>query len=132
VPSESAPLLQNRLGVHDRKQFEIKLEYQPSGADDETRYLVEMYLFLPNSLNIDAETYPRGDFYADVHNYVRFTTPVMSLEEVLGSDSSPLARLEAWLRTGIGTEVELVYQAKLLCCIFRGALRRFAKYVEAQ
>jgi hypothetical protein len=132
VPSESAPLLQNRLEVHDRKQFEIKLEYQPSGADDETRYLVEMYLFLPNSLNIDAETYPRADFYADLHNYVRFTTPVMSLEELLTLDSSPLARLEAWLRTGLGTEVELVYQAKLLCCIFRGALRRFAKQVEAQ
>jgi len=132
VPSESAPLLQNRLEVHDRKQFEIKLEYQPSGADDETRYLVEMFLFLPNSLNIDAETYPRGDFYADIHNYVRFTTPVMSLEELLAVEGSPLVRLEAWLRTGMATEAEIVYQAKLLCCIFRGALRRFAKLVDGR
>lgn len=124
------PLLQNRLEVHDRKQFEIKLEYQPSGADDETRYLVEMFLFVPGSLNIDAETYPRADFYADIHNYVRFMTPVMSLEELISTDGSPLARLEAWLRTGLGTEAEVVYQAKLLCCIFRGALRRFAKWVE--
>ena len=54
-----APLLQNRLDVHDRKQFELKLEYQPSGADDETRYLVETYIFLPASLNIYAETYPK-------------------------------------------------------------------------
>ncbi|WP_224367264.1 hypothetical protein [Hyalangium versicolor] len=132
MPSESAPLLQNRLEVHDRKQFEIKLEYQPSGADDETRYLVEMFLFLPNSLNIDAETYPRADFYADIHNYVRFTTPVMSLEELLTSDASPLASLEAWLRTGLGTEADIVYQAKLLCCVFRGALRRFAQLVDSR
>ncbi|MDY7225209.1 hypothetical protein [Hyalangium rubrum] len=132
MPLESAPLLQNRLEVHDRKQFEIKLEYQPSGADDETRYLVEMFLFLPASLNIDAETYPRADFYADIHNYVRFTTPVMGLDELLGSAGSPLLRLEAWLKTGMGTEVELIYQAKLLCCIFRGALRRFAKLVDAR
>ncbi|MFL5345913.1 MAG: hypothetical protein ACJ8AT_14075 [Hyalangium sp.] len=132
MPSEPAPLLQNRLEVHDRKQFEIKLEYQPSGADDETRYLVEMFLFVPNSLNIDAETYPRADFYADIHNYVRFTTPVMSLEELLSSASSPLANLEAWLTTGAGTEAEIVYQAKLLCCIFRGALRRFAKVVDGR
>ncbi|MBN1205789.1 MAG: hypothetical protein JXB05_12805 [Myxococcaceae bacterium] len=130
MSSERAPLLQNRLEVHDRKQFEIKLEYQPSGADGETRYLVEMFLFVPNSLNIDVETYPRADFYADIHNYVRFTTPVMGLEELLSSDGSPLARLEAWLRTGLGTETEIVYQAKLLCCIFRGALRRFAKQVD--
>lgn len=132
MPLEPAPLLQNRLEVHDRKQFEIKLEYQPSGADDETRYLVEMFLFLPNSLNIDAETYPRADFYADIHNYVRFTTPIMSLEELLSAEGSPLVRLEAWLRTGLATEAEIVYLAKLLCCIFRGALRRFVKLVDGR
>ncbi|XXF75819.1 hypothetical protein P2318_22525 [Myxococcaceae bacterium GXIMD 01537] len=125
-------MLQNRLDVHDRKQFEIKLEYQPSGADDETRYQVEAFLFLPASLNIDAETYPRADFYADIHNYVRFKTPVMSLEEVLSSEGSPLARLEGWLKPTVPPvkEADLVYQAKLLCCIFRGALRRFANGVD--
>lgn len=131
VPAPT-PLLQNRLDVHDRKQFELKLEYQPSGSDDETRYLVETYIFLPASLNIDAETYPRSAFYADIHNYVRFKTPVMSLAELLAVDSSPLARLEAGLRTGLVSEAELVYQAKLLSCIFRGALRRFAQGVEAR
>ncbi len=129
MSSAPAPLLQNRLDVHDRKQFEIKLEYQPSGADDETRYLVETYIFLPASLNIDAETYPRADFYADIHNYVRFKTPVLSLEELLSSDGTPLPRLEAGLLTGLTSEAELVYQAKLLSCIFRGTLRRFANGV---
>jgi hypothetical protein len=131
-PSPCPPLLQNRLDIHDRKQFEIKLEYQPSGADDETRYLVETYVFLPASLNIDEETYPRAAFYADIHNYVRFKTPVMGLEEVLASDGSPLAKLEAGLRTGLSSEPELVYQVKLLSCIFRGALRRFAQEVGAR
>lgn len=129
---ESAPLLQNRLDVHDRKQFELKLEYQPSGADDETRYHVETYIFLPASLNIDAETYPRANFYSDIHNYVRFKTPVMSLEELLVMDSSPLVRLEHGLRTGLVREQDLVYQAKLLSCVFRGVLRRFAKDVDEQ
>jgi len=132
VSPTPSPLLQNRLDVHDRKQFELKLEYQPSGADDETRYLVETYVFLPASLNIDAETYPRSDFYADIHNYVRFKTPVMSLEELLFSEGSPLVRLEAALRTGLVGEAPLVYQAKLLSCVFRGALRRFARDVESQ
>jgi hypothetical protein len=131
--SQAPAPLQSRFEVHDRKQFEIKLEYQPSGAD-ETTYLVEAYLFLPGSLNIDAETYPRADFYADIHNYVRFKTPVMAVEELLTSDASPLVRLEAWLRTGVGlgSEVEVVYQAKLVSCILRGALRRFAVSVESR
>lgn len=129
--SQSPAPLQSRFEVHDRKQFEIKLEYQPSGAD-ETRYLVEAYLFLPGSLNIDAETYPRADFYADIHNYVRFKTPVMAVEELLSSDASPLVKLEAWLRTGLGSEVDVVYHAKLLSCVLRGALRRFAIGVESR
>ena len=96
-----APPLQSRLDVHHRKQLELKLEYQPSAVDAETRYGVEMYAFLPVSLNVDAETYPRSDFYADLHNYVRFKTPVLELGEVLQGEGSPLLRLEAWLRTGL-------------------------------
>lgn len=131
--SATPPLLQNRLDVHDSKQFELKLEYQPSG-DDETRYHVEAYLFLPASLNIDADTYPRTAFYADIHNYVRFKTPVMGLDELLESSSSPLVRLEGMLKAAAElseeAETELVYHAKLLCCIFRGALRRFVHGVD--
>ncbi|NMO17299.1 hypothetical protein HPC49_06680 [Pyxidicoccus fallax] len=129
--SQAPASLQSRFEVHDRKQFEIKLEYQPSGAD-ETRYLVDAYLFLPGSLNIDAETYPRADFYADIHNYVRFKTPVMGVAELLTSDASPLVKLESWLRTGLGPERDIVYQAKLLSCVLRGALRRFAVGVESR
>lgn len=129
--SQSAETLLSRFDVHDRKQFEIKLEYQPAGAD-ETRYLVEAYLFLPSSLNVDAETYPRADFYADIHNYVRFKTPVMGLAELLASDGSPLVWMEAWLRTGMGSEADVVYQSKLFSCVLRGALRRFATTVETR
>ena len=32
----------------------------------------------------DAETYPRADFYADIHNYVRFKTPVMKFTQLSG------------------------------------------------
>lgn len=121
-----APQLYNRLEIHDRKQFEIKLEYEPCITDAKSRYLVEAFLFLPASLNVDADTYPRQDFYADIHNYVRLKTPVFSLEEILAADSTPLLRLERYLTENAAVpESEIIYQAKLLSCIFRGALRRF-------
>nr|WP_153864886.1 MULTISPECIES: hypothetical protein [Myxococcaceae] len=113
--------------------MELKLEYEPSCAEGTARYLVEAFLFLPASLNVDEETYPRADFYAGIHNYVRFKTPVMSLQELLSEPQSPLLHLEASLAPGVGTargEPELVYHAKLLSCVVRGALRRFAQGVE--
>jgi hypothetical protein len=123
--------LRHRLDIHDRKQFEIKLEYIPSGADPTSKYLIETYLFLPASLNVDAETYPRQDFYADIHNYLRLKTPVMGFSEILAGKKSPLVVLEAIVRElRIPPEPELVYQTKLLSCCFRGALRRFGQIVD--
>jgi hypothetical protein len=125
------PLLQKRLDIHDRKQFELKLEYQPSGRDPKSKYAVEMFMFVPASLNVDADTYPRQDFYADVHNYIRFKTPVMDLHDLLASDASPLIWMERASAAGPAlSQAELVYDAKLLVCAFRGALRRFQQTVD--
>jgi len=121
--------LSNRLDIHDRKQFELKLEYQPA-VEGKSKYLVEMFLFAPNSLNVNAETYPRQDFYADIHNYVRLKTPVMALDEILSGEQSPLVALERRLAAGTGPEVDVVYQAKLLSCVFRSALRRMMESVD--
>lgn len=129
---EERKLLHSRIDVHDRKQFELKLEYQPSGRDPRSEYGVEMLMFLPASLNVDAENYPRQSFYADIHNYVRLKTPVLDVDQILTSGSSPLVRIERQLEAGAvaAEQSDIVYQAKLLSCVFRGALRRFAAGVD--
>ncbi|MBX5481770.1 MAG: hypothetical protein IRZ16_08000 [Myxococcaceae bacterium] len=136
MSDEAKKLFHNRLDIHDRKQFELKLEYQPSGRDPRSEYRVEMFLFLPSSLNIDAENYPRQQFYSDIHNYVRLKTPVLEVDDILCAEGSPLVRLERLVERGpaavAASQSDLVYQAKLLSCEFRGALRRFASGVDAR
>ena len=128
APQSVQPLLENRLDIHDRKQFELKLEYQPSGDDPDSEYYLDAFIFVPASLNISQDTWPRDDFYADLHNYVRLKTPTLSFEEVLKSELSPLAQLEQRVALGLmGPESEIVYDAKMLSCIFRGGLRRFSR-----
>lgn len=129
TPFEDGPLLNNRLDVHDRKQFEIKLEYQPD-SDGEAKYLIETFFFLPSSLNVDAETYPRHDFYADIHNYVRLKTPVLTFVEILEGELSPLRRFEQLAGQRHALQTDLVYQAKLLSCVFRGGMRRFCGFID--
>lgn len=127
------PLLENRLDVHDRKQFELKLEYQPSGEDPDSHYHLDAYLFIPASLNVGADTWPREDFYADLHNYVRLKTPTLSFEEMLSGELSPLHQLEHCLTAAqLGPQSEIVYDAKMLSCVLRGALRRFSHGVADQ
>lgn len=134
MTSNVQPLV-HRLEIHDRKQFEIKLEYQPSGTKPQGRYLIDTFLFLPASLHVDGDSYPRTEFYNDVHNYIRLKTPVMTTEEMLDSEGSPLVWLESRLDGGVlressEPEPELVYHAKLLSCAFRGEMRRFALRVK--
>ncbi len=127
----SSELLDTKLDVHDQRQFELKLDYQPSGLDPDSEYLVEAYFFIPKSLNIDVETWPREQFYADLHNYVRLKTPVLSFEDLLTGQHSPLVQIEDRKMLGLmGPESELVYDAKMLSCVFRAALRRFTRGVK--
>jgi hypothetical protein len=128
---EVQPLLENRLDIHDQKQFELKVEYQPSGTDPDSKYSIDAWLFLPGSLNIDQDTYPRLDFYSDLHNYLRLKTPVLSFDEMLTGRHSPLYELEERIPLGmLGPESELLYDAKMLACVFRGTLRRFRRGVR--
>lgn len=129
----SPELFDTKVEVHDRKQFELKLEYQPSGTDPESEYLVETMLFVPRSLNIDEGTWSREQFYRDLHNYVRLKTPVLSFDEILSGAHSPLKQLEERLPLGLlGPVSEVVYDAKMLACVMRGALRRFARGMKKE
>ncbi len=131
APAVRAPL-EERVKVHDRNQFELKLEYQPSGAEAECKYVVEAYVCMPASLHITAETLPSGDIYADIHNYVRLKTPEMTWPELLAVPDSPLVRLgEAFGRVERGEDAaELVYLCKLLASVFRASLRDTARAIE--
>jgi hypothetical protein len=131
VANGASQPLRSRLDIHDRKQFEMKLEYQPAPKDAKSRYLVETFLFLPASLNIDVDTYPRASFYADIHNYIRLKTPVMSFPEMLSDPNSPLVKLERRMESGrLEPQSELIHEAKMLSCVFRAALRRFDTSVK--
>jgi len=133
VADGSSELFDTKVEIHDSKQFELKLEYQPNGTDPESEYLVETILFLPKSLNIDCDTWTREQFYADLHNYVRLKTPVLSFDEILSGSHSPLTQLEQRIQLGLlGPVAELVYDAKMLACVTRGALRRFARGMKQE
>ncbi len=129
--AQADELFETRLDIHDRKQFELKLEYQPSGTDSKSEYFVEATLFIPRALNIGPDTWPREAFYADLHNYVRLSTPELSLEALCSSPQSPLLQIEQRVSHGpLGPESELVYDAKMLGCIMRGGLRGFQREMK--
>jgi hypothetical protein len=125
--------LGRRIKVHDRHQFELKLEYRPSEDEAQARYVVEAFVCLPSSLNISPETLPRELLYADIHNYVRLKTPELSWSELGALPTSPLVRLADELdavERG-GDERVFGYECKLMACVFRARLRELAMAIES-
>ena len=88
--------IQERIKIHDRHQFEIKHVYPLSSQNGRAlRYTVELYLFIPQSLDINPESRRKEEFYRDLQSRIRWQTPVCLLESLLCSEESILARLRA-------------------------------------
>ena len=74
--------IQQSAITHDRYQVELKLDYQLNPGK-ETHYCISPFIFVPRSLGIPEESYPKDELYRDIKTYIRIKTPEMSLREHL-------------------------------------------------
>ena len=123
-------MLNHDIKIHDRKQFEIKLQYPFSKKRREREYLVETYFFVPNVLGINKFTFHKKNFYDSVKNYIRFTTPQYSLEELLDTNKSPLNKIFAHTPgkpkeySSSGLE-NYEHELKMFCAVYAASVRSY-------
>src|SRR6266571_4424033 len=124
----AAAALGRRIRVHDRHQFELKLEYTPTDDRRQSRYVVEAFVCVPPNLNIGPDTVTREALYSDIHNYVRLKTPELSWSELGALPSSPLVQAadELDVVERGGDPSRFVYECKLLACVYRARVRELA------
>ena len=119
---------------HDRYQVELKLDYE-LGKSKKTHYRISTYLFVPKSLGITEESYPRSEFYRDVKNYIRIKTPILSLRDLIESDTSPLNSVQKIVNTANWYQDEelnerLIHALKLFGAMFKSTLREHLNLVD--
>jgi hypothetical protein len=119
---------------HDRYQIELKLDYE-LGKGEKTHYRISTYLFFPTSLGITEESYPKGEFYRDVKNYIRIKTPILSLRDLIESDISPLNAVNQIVRTPNWYQNDelnerLINALKLFGAMFKSTLREHLNLIE--
>ncbi len=118
-------LKEGTIQVHDDLQFELKLEFQTSSKNKNNVFIQEFYLFIPESLVINPETYSKNDFYVDETNFIRYKTPNFTFKELLDplSKKSPLNII---LTMDLENDHQLkliIDEIKLFGNIFRSTLR---------
>jgi len=112
----------------DRWQFELKSEFSSESGLQESIVRQEFYLFIPNSLQVNAYTYPKSQFYQDQTNLIRYKTPEFTLNELIDESNvdSPLNRLSKLFSPSSpnSEDFSLVEdELKLLANIVRSSIR---------
>lgn len=119
--------------VHDRYTLEFKIGFSKDNDEQkEGDFKMDSWIFVPDTLGINASTYSKEAFYRDYRFMVRLITPVFTLADIANPKALPLSRLEKWCEI-IGTpttedklkrhEYMYEHQVKMFCVIVRAAMR---------
>jgi hypothetical protein len=119
---------------HDRYQVELKLDYQLDQGK-ETHYRISTYIFVPRSLGITEESYPKNELYRDIKNYIRIKTPQMSLRDLLDDELSPLRTVQRVVKQPgwyleEAQKSQVVHDLRLFGAMFKSSLREHLNLVE--
>lgn len=131
-------MIHENIEMHDRFQFELKLGYRISEEKLYTPYHIEMYFFIPSSLDINKDTYSKKDFYSDLQTYIRFKSPTVLLRDIAGDgDGMPIQKLrkscaELLRRQDAGVIANYIRQIKMFSCVVKSALKDHIVFVTQQ
>ncbi|MBP1617985.1 MAG: hypothetical protein H6Q14_1812 [Bacteroidetes bacterium] len=89
-------MIETNVKIHDKFSFEFKISFisDQTTADSHEEFSINTWLFVPNSLEINSDTYSKQDFFKDVNSKIRFITPDFLLPEIISSQpGSPRSKL---------------------------------------
>ncbi len=121
--------------IHDKFSFEIKLNYKLNEQLKTNFYEVNTYLFVPENLDINRQTYSKEKFYSDLKSYIRLKTPEFYLKNVILNKNSPFENLKnSCLRISQSPSKENIcefeYHLKMFCSITKKSIIIGLEHIE--
>lgn len=113
---------------HDNFSVEFKFGFEDNQEAERGEFVVNTWIFVPNSLDINPQTYGKDQFYRDIKSNVRLITPVYLLRELSDRDSLPFVSLRTSLERlasspTLANQEDYESQIKIFAAIFKSALR---------
>ncbi len=121
-------MIEESVKIHDKFSFEIKLGFNARKKQKVSDFVLNTWLFIPNSLDINPLTYEKKDFYRDLRSNIRLITPVYLLRDIAGSKNSPFSNLEKSFENlasnpSRSNKANYEYHIKMFLSILKSALR---------
>ena len=116
--------------IHDKFTLEFKVGFNTEHDSNPMKYsdyVMNTWIFVPNSLDINAAKYSKNDFYRDLKSGVRLITPSYSLHELATDDellpNKSLVTNFNDLHIAPDDTQDLTHSLKMYCAIAKSAFR---------
>ena len=122
--------------IHDKFTLEFKVGFNTEKADKSLKvsdFVINTWIFVPNSLDINATKYSKENFYRDLKSDVRLITPEYGLHELANNEQLlPNQTLnEEFENLFIAPDdtADLVHAVKMYCAIAKSVFRDASQQV---
>ena len=114
--------------IHDQFSIEFKVGFSGREGVKADHFDVNSWIFIPNGLNINKQTYSKDRFYTDMKSNVRLITPVFTLRQMVEGEEAPIAHVRKALEKVKADPSqehldEFEFQLKLFASIFKSSIR---------
>ena len=79
--------------IHDSNTIEFKVGYIAQPDMPESDFVMNTWIFMPESLDINRRTFSKAMFYQNVHSHIRLITPTFTLAQLTSADNMPFRML---------------------------------------
>lgn len=127
-------MIEEHVKIHDNFSVELKVGFIAGHQEETSDFAMNLWMFIPNSLDINRFTYDKSHFYRDLKSNIRQITPVQKLNELCVGKKSALGLLiraldnyEAHMSETMKHEFE--YHLKMFQSILKSALREEVTHI---
>ena len=121
-------MIDENVKIHDQFSLELKVGFVARKKQKINDFAFNVWIFVPNSLDINRFTYSKDDFYRDLSSHIRLITPSYLLRNIAIEKSPPFSSLEnAFNKLSIApnktNQANFEYQLKMFLSILKSSLR---------
>ena len=121
-------MIEIQAKIHDKFSVEFKVGFITRKRLAISDFVMNTWIFVPHSLDINPMTYDKTRFYRDIKSNVRLVTPVYLLRDLATTNTLPFQELEKSFRQLSSTPTrtataEYESQIKMFASILKSALR---------
>ncbi|MEG1615370.1 MAG: hypothetical protein RR202_03025 [Bacteroidales bacterium] len=130
-------MIEIQAKIHDKYSVEFKVGFVVGETLRESDFVMNTWIFIPNSLDINALTYQKYKFYRDIKSNIRLITPVYNLQELTRPDCLPMKKLRDSCESMVQDPdkehiLEYESQIKMFASILKSSLRDEVIYIRDQ